>query len=625
MVNGQVDNHLWSHEAVLTRQYPISNIERVEVLYGPASAIYGPNAFLGIINVVTRDGSDLGEGENGSSVDLFAGSDATWSVDGNILGKVGQVSYSLAARVFRSDEPDLSGQWGFLKPEQFADKGVWGPILDIEHRGHGLGEYHDPTDDHGVTGTLSWNGTRLEWISWERKEAYGPYYAADRAQNNGFWNKAGTRTSLSLEEDLRANLKSRSSLSYRKSRTWGVWAEASPDGEDSSFVSSTLWNSVSNSYLFKQQFEVDADEVTLMGGLKFERKELTKAYDVPGYWDAFSSSTSAPGPLGYGAAIAHSRDATYVTPPPPSRDMPPDNLALTRDLGGFVQAIWDRSPFRFHAGLRYDHNSTYGSSVNPRMSGVYRFSPKGALKLVYGEAFQEPAPIQLWGGWNGRLANPELKPEKARNLEAIAMYQTERVSHDASLFFSHYQNVIKEEAANTGTRDIRGFEYRGRFTMPNVIAAAPDISGFLFYSFTNVTSSTRFNHAAGEWEDKDTDLGDIAPHKINAGINVPAGRHWNLNLRANFVSKRKLYSRNPLRARGRTLDPYIVLNGTVSYCLGGFDLTIKVGNILDHSYFHPGVEQADSGDDFNARSRGFRNSLIPQPGRSVMLGLSIDY
>ena len=48
------------------------------------------------------------------------------------------------------------------------------------------------------------------------------------------------------------------------------------------------------------------------------------------------------------------------------------------------------------------------------------------------ENFQEPAPIQLWGGWNGRQANPDLEPEKAQNLEFIAMYQTEHAFNDVS-------------------------------------------------------------------------------------------------------------------------------------------------------------------------------------------------
>ena len=54
MVNGIVDNHLWTHVAQFSTQYPISNIDKIEVLYGPASVIYGPNAYLGIINIITK-------------------------------------------------------------------------------------------------------------------------------------------------------------------------------------------------------------------------------------------------------------------------------------------------------------------------------------------------------------------------------------------------------------------------------------------------------------------------------------------------------------------------------------------------------------------------------------------
>jgi iron complex outermembrane receptor protein len=305
--------------------------------------------------------------------------------------------------------------------------------------------------------------------------------------------------------------------------------------------------------------------------------------------------------------------------------MPPNNLALTEDVGGFIQGIWDTTPFRFNAGIRYDHNSLYGRSINPRISTIYKVSPRSALKVLYGEAFQEPAPIQLWGGWNGRLANPDLEPEKARNAEFIAMYQTEHLFHDLSFYYSHYENVIKEEAENAGSRDIWGIEYRGRYTLPNFISNASEISGFLNYSYTHVKSSIHFNHTSLQWEDGDTNLGDIAPQKINAGINVPMSNHWDLNLRTNFVSRRELYSQNPLRAQGKTIDPYVVLNGALSYTYRPFMITAKVLNLFDKTYFHPGVEQADSGDDFSKRSLGFRNSLIPQPKRSFVVRFSIAY
>ncbi len=629
MINNQVDNHLWTHQAVFSRRYPLSSIKRVEVLYGPASAIYGPNAFLGIVNIVTYDGTESDQDGNRAHVGIHGGSYNTGSVDAALRGRIGEVAYHVSGRVFRSDEPNLSNRFGFISPNLYGDRQTWGPILDHEHRNRNFGTYHDPSDDNGVIGSVSYRGVKLGFVRWVRKEGYGPQYAADRVQNNVFWNTSGSNVYAESERQVTDPIKSKSLLSFRKSRTWGGWPEALPDwragNEGDSFISLTQWNSISNSWLFKQQFEANVGPHVLTGGFKFERKELTKAYDIPGYWNAFSSTVASndPGPHGFGAGIGHSSDANYLIPAPPNPNMPPNNLAITEDIGGFVQGIWVRDPFRFNAGVRIDHNSLYGRSINPRISSIYRFSKRSAFKVLYGEAFQEPAPILLWGGWNGRLANPDLKPEEVRNIEAIGMVQTEHSFHDVSLFFSHYDNVIKEEAENAGSRDIWGIEYRARYAIPNFVQNATDISGFFNYTYTSVTSSIHFDHAAGDWVVGDTDLGDIAPHKINVGVNLPLSS--GLNLRGNLVERRELYSQNPLRNQGKTIDPYLVAHGALSYTYGPFWLTLKISNLFDHDYFHPGVEQADSGDVFSGRSLGFRNSLIPQPGRAFVFRFAIEY
>jgi len=59
MIDGIEDNDLWTNAAFITKQYPISSVKRVEVIYGPASTIYGANAFCGVINIVTKDEEDL--------------------------------------------------------------------------------------------------------------------------------------------------------------------------------------------------------------------------------------------------------------------------------------------------------------------------------------------------------------------------------------------------------------------------------------------------------------------------------------------------------------------------------------------------------------------------------------
>ena len=636
MINGQVDNHLWSHAANLSRQYPIANVERIEVLYGPASAVYGPNAFLGIINVITRDGKDVADGKTRSDIHLGGGTFNTRMADVAFAGKRGDLSFAISGRIFQSDEPDFSDRWGFLSNDLYSNRNIYGPLLDLEVHNRKLGEYYDPTDNYGLIGTVDYRGLRLGYIDWVRKEGYGPDWSADRAQNNSFWNNSSRQLYLEYHKDYSETIKLNTLLLQRHNRIWGDWAEALPDWDEDpglpieethSYISFTGWNSQNNSWLVKQNFEWRvADTLFLSGGLKYERKELTKAYDVSGYWGAFSSSVPAdePGPHGHGAGIGHSTDETYTPPPPPLEEMPSLNLALTRDMGGFLQAIIDRDRWRFNLGIRYDDNSIYGESVNPRVSAVYKFNAAGAIKFLYGEAFQEPAPVQLWGGWSGRAANPNLEPEEVSNYEVIFMTRAGSFLHDVSGFYSEYKNVIKEEAENAGNRDVWGLEYRGRGQFRSPLKK-DDIKLSLNATYTDTTSSIHYNHQEGAWLDGETELGDIAPLKVNLAVNVPLAKKVSINLRTNHVAARTLYTRNPLRDQGIEADAYTILHGTLNLSAGPALLSIKCTNLLDKDYMHPGREGAEGGNNFEHRSLGFHNSLMPQPGRAILANLKINF
>ncbi|MBL4861853.1 MAG: TonB-dependent receptor, partial [Crocinitomicaceae bacterium] len=369
-------------------------------------------------------------------------------------------------------------------------------------------------------------------------------------------------------------------------------------------------------------------------GFKWERKELTKLYDIPGYWfPAFSSSVSSEdvGPYGYGAGIYHSSDSLYTIQAAPSRRMPTHNIILTNDVGGYAQTIMDFNQFRFHLGVRADNNSSYGSSINPRLSTTYKFNNhKGVIKLVYAEAFQEPAPIQLFGGWSGRQSNPNLNPEKARNLELIGMYNLGPVLFDASVFYAKYDNVIKEEAENAGERTIYGVEVRTNYAFKNFIPKASRISGYVYYSYIKAMSGMFYDHNETDpnidkWKEGEAELGDIAPHKINMGINLPLVKGVNLNVRGNYVSQRLVYLRNALRAKEYKIDEYFTLDGTISYNVSFLTLAIKVKNILDKEHFHPGPESASAGDDFSNRSLGYQNSVLPQAGRSYLVSATFRF
>ncbi|MEO5717032.1 MAG: TonB-dependent receptor [Chthoniobacterales bacterium] len=85
----------------------IDNIDRIEVVRGPQSTIYGPRALAGVIQIFTKQGTDTPEG----SVSLEGGSYGTFGESLAASGKVGQIDYSLGASRLDTDNARPNNQY----------------------------------------------------------------------------------------------------------------------------------------------------------------------------------------------------------------------------------------------------------------------------------------------------------------------------------------------------------------------------------------------------------------------------------------------------------------------------------------------------------------------------------
>lgn len=93
LVNGMKTN--WE----ITQAIPPDNVQRIEVLRGPASALYGANGNGGVINVITKKGRKKGQ----KKLRAGYGSFDTWKFGGYANGRLGKLGYSLAADTIDSD------------------------------------------------------------------------------------------------------------------------------------------------------------------------------------------------------------------------------------------------------------------------------------------------------------------------------------------------------------------------------------------------------------------------------------------------------------------------------------------------------------------------------------------
>jgi outer membrane receptor for ferrienterochelin and colicins len=118
MIDGVEENDLWLNWAYLSRQYPISNIKAVEIVYGPSSTMYGPRAFVGAINIITYPANEMAgdffddRNKNEKGVyghgTLGGGSFGTKNADFTVGNTKGKLKFQLTGRYFYSDEHDMS-------------------------------------------------------------------------------------------------------------------------------------------------------------------------------------------------------------------------------------------------------------------------------------------------------------------------------------------------------------------------------------------------------------------------------------------------------------------------------------------------------------------------------------
>lgn len=122
MIDGIEENDLFLNWAYISRQYPLSNIKAVEILYGPSSIMYGPRAFVGAINVLTYSPKEQPEDSlkhpmerNGKEKKVYVhgntqlGNLNTKSADLTLGLKGSAAAIQITGRYYSSDEHDLSG------------------------------------------------------------------------------------------------------------------------------------------------------------------------------------------------------------------------------------------------------------------------------------------------------------------------------------------------------------------------------------------------------------------------------------------------------------------------------------------------------------------------------------
>lgn len=614
LVDGVPSNYLWYNTSdVVLVPFPLSLVSRVEVVYGPASSVYGANAMMGVINIRTRIGASTGESQQIGGI--TAGSRGRRGLDYTFLYGQGGVLMSLSARLDNGHEDDETSQaYEYTKRKYAQDPRLWGGFLaDPKLAGDTRSEFRN----RGFNLRLAWGDTELGLTHSELTSGYGNEYAADLAQPRGLWSRPATGLHLLHAMTLAENLKASTLIRYRRNDVSNdsYFVDAYFDASQKSYLAAFSWWQILNS---SWSFAQDVDwrpgaRFGMNAGLRYEQKDLQKGLQ------------SFYGPYIPAGQLLLS---SYPFPAQPLDSRGGLNRVLTEEEGAYLQARLALSEtHRFNLGVRLDHHSEYGSATSIRAGYVGSFAP-WTVKLLYGQAYQEPTPRTLYGGWVPGGSNPELKPERSTTYEGSVGITSKNLALDLNPFHVRNTNTIVtggQGAKNLGERKITGADVHFQALLPPGPFSRWKVWGY--YSRIFSVRELKVDPISG-LPDREGTIGDLALNKLWAGSTLEFSQHLDATLRARWMASRRTVETNPIpRVPG-----FATFDLNINFRLGGAGLSLRVANLTDKLYFHPGFADGNAGDrpgSFNAQgewegSGGYYSSLLAQPGRAVYLTLRVN-
>jgi outer membrane receptor for ferrienterochelin and colicins len=545
-----------------------------------------------------------------------------------VLHRQGDLRLSLAARLAVGwTDSEAAERFEYTRSAYANDRALWGDYLDFENLARGA---DSPIEQYGVDARLAIGGLEVVVRQLTLGTGYGLVYPTDRVQPFARWLQQERevyvthRATLAADVTVHSLARVRSSGINRDSYYLQGFSEI-PENEIAPVwvTEVSYWQAINLAYsLFHDVAWQPLPWLTVQGGLKVERRDLARAYDT--------SVNEHLQPIDV--------DGDEVDLPAPLDDARrgPDR-AYQDDYGAYLQArlerrglLAERAVHALHLGARVDHNSQFGAHHSPTLRfGYVGELPTGAGtfqgKLLYGEAFHEPNPRQLYGGWLGSGSDIDLEPESSRTFEVNLSHTASRVSTLVSAYYVRNAGTIRLFGG--------GAERRGR---TDVVGLDAHLQLLLRPPGTDQLRVWAYYSYLGSDEDKadpvgDGPIGDIASHKAWLGATAHFQGHFSTTLRGRAVSARETVATNPLPEIGR----YAVVDASARVERVVDDrvsVTVRVDNVTDQAYSHPGIRTADSGEvpgrwegEDWVGSAGYYSSRLPQPGRRVMLTVGVEY
>ncbi|MBF0369826.1 MAG: TonB-dependent receptor [Magnetococcales bacterium] len=450
---------------------PIQLVERIEMIRGPGSAIYGEHAFSGVLNIIIRDEGNRLFGRYGT-YDTYAGGglytldnpDTNWSM-----------SLALSGWKSDSDDQEVSADWLALSTEQ--------PFPETNQA---LSNAPGPFNERFVSQAALWRFNHPEitllahYAKSQAGEASGfenflPPLSDTLVEKQEYMQLEAYREQK-LTEDLSAQFKMGwmqyvfdvgplhlLPIGYQLPLPDDLPTDASlyPDGmvyeaatDDWRLV--YLDGMIANSYGKERKFYGNVDftwkgltDHTLYLGLDYAKIKLAEVRSSANY----DPQTLLPIDLTTFPFEAYYGEFT--------------NGANNWLADGAKRQIWgvafqDQWEITERIGLtlggRFDHYSDVGESFTPRIAGVYRLNDNHILKAQFSQAFRPPSFLEMYSNNIVIQGNREIDPETIDTWELGYIFRNPTTLLKGTLFHSRVRDLIAITQISQGTEGTSRYE-----------------------------------------------------------------------------------------------------------------------------------------------------------------------
>ena len=577
MVDGAPMRDLVWTAGIFSKAMSTSMIDRIEIIRGPGSALFGSDASAGVINVITKAAGRI---EN-SEVALRAGGFDTQS--GWMQHQTSWNGFDIG---ITADLSHTDGHNPFIVKDGQT-------IQDAKPT---INTNISTAPDHARYG---WNGQDFRFSAAKDNWRLLASYAAHNDLEIGLTG-AAVLDPLTQGSDSRADV----ALFYNNEafdRDWGVNAElryyhldyTSGDGfyerppnyvDITGTYSAGLINQMRSA---ERGFSFEASG--LYSGIKQHAIRIGAGYNQKDVYRVEQYVNFGIGPngnsLSAGGPLVDVSNTPYA--------FAPEKVRQISYL--YLQDIWTLShALELTAGARYDHYSDFGGTLNPRLALVWQSTDRLTTKLMYGQAFRAPSYLELYARTAANIPNPDLTPERSNTWDLSFSYAAAK---DLRLGLDLYQfkqtNMIAIDASNqfqnAGNRTSRGIELEAQW---------------------QATPSLRVEGNFSQSWEEDSLFRSLSLPQRTAYLRTDWKLHpeWSWNLQANWIDRRELPP-GDVRA---ALPAYTLLDTTLRYShQKNWTFAASIRNLFDEDareYTHSSIREN-----------------LPLPGRNLYLEMKYAF